>query len=80
MDSSIHCFGLNISSVYIQLSLSMQAQSTMEVDSWICAIHSACASSFARQHGRDNTLRLMKSELHKMDINIDVVSGLPPFV
>jgi len=51
-----------------------QAQSPMELDSWICSVHSACASSFARQHGKDNTLRLMKSELHKMETNIDVVS------
>ncbi|XP_021361265.1 protein still life, isoform SIF type 1-like [Mizuhopecten yessoensis] len=49
-----------------------QALSPTEVDSWICAVHSACASAFARQHGKDNTLRLMKSELHKLETNIDV--------
>ncbi|XP_061171231.1 protein still life, isoform SIF type 1-like isoform X4 [Saccostrea echinata] len=49
-----------------------EATSLMEQESWICAVHSACASSFARQHGKDNTLRLMKKELHKLETNIDV--------
>ena len=51
----------------------MQALSSTEVENWICAIHSACASSLARQHGKDNTLKLIKSEQHKLENNIDVV-------
>lgn len=49
-----------------------QASSQTELDSWVCAIHSACAASFARQHGKDNTVRLLRSELHKLDTNIDI--------
>ncbi|XP_056015232.1 protein still life, isoforms C/SIF type 2-like isoform X5 [Ostrea edulis] len=49
-----------------------EATSPMEQESWICSVHSACASSFARQHGKDNTLRLMKRELHKLETNIDI--------
>jgi T-lymphoma invasion and metastasis-inducing protein 1 len=51
----------------------LQALSSTEVENWICAIHSACASSLARQHGKDNTLKLIKSEQHKLENNIDVV-------
>ncbi|XP_071133546.1 protein still life, isoform SIF type 1-like isoform X4 [Mytilus edulis] len=49
-----------------------QALSSTEVENWICAIHSACASSLARQHGKDNSLKLIKSEQHKLENNIDV--------
>lgn len=52
-----------------------QASSQTELDSWVRAIHSACAASYARQHGKDNTVRLLRSELHKLDTNIDIVSG-----
>ena len=38
------------------------------------AIHSACASSFARQHGKENTLKLLKSEIQKLESSIDIVS------
>ena len=59
--------------------LSLQATTPMEQESWICAVHSACASSFARHHGKDNTLRLMKKELHNLETNIDVVSDQDNF-
>ncbi|WAR08890.1 SIF1-like protein [Mya arenaria] len=32
----------------------------------------ACAGSFARQHGKENIVRLLRSELHKLDTNIDI--------
>ena len=31
--------------------------------------------SFARQHGKDKTLKLLTSELEKLDTSIDTVSG-----
>ncbi|XP_060603385.1 protein still life, isoform SIF type 1-like isoform X2 [Ruditapes philippinarum] len=49
-----------------------QASSQTELDSWVCAIHSACAGSYARQHGKDNIVRLLRSELHKLETNIDI--------
>ncbi|XP_052239037.1 protein still life, isoform SIF type 1-like isoform X5 [Dreissena polymorpha] len=49
-----------------------QASSQTELDSWVCAIHSACAGSFARQHGKENIVRLLRSELHKLETNIDI--------
>ncbi|XP_041354996.1 protein still life, isoforms C/SIF type 2-like isoform X2 [Gigantopelta aegis] len=48
-----------------------QASSQNDLENWIRAIHSACASSYARQHGKDNTLKLLKSELEKLETNID---------
>ncbi|KAL4232685.1 T-lymphoma invasion and metastasis-inducing protein 1 [Mactra antiquata] len=49
-----------------------QASNQTDLDSWVCAIHSACAGSFARQHGKDNIVRLLRSELHKLETNIDI--------
>ena len=51
-----------------------QALSQIELENWISAIHSACASSFARQHGKENTLRLLRSEIQKLENSIDLVS------
>ncbi|CAL1547658.1 unnamed protein product [Lymnaea stagnalis] len=49
-----------------------QASSQIDLENWIRAIHSACASSYARQHGKDNTLKLLCSELTKLDSSIDM--------
>lgn len=49
-----------------------QAPSQIELENWIRAIHSACASLFARQHGKDNTLKLLKSEIQRLETNIDM--------
>ncbi|XP_050393235.1 protein still life, isoform SIF type 1 isoform X3 [Patella vulgata] len=49
----------------------LQAASQIDLENWIRSIHSACASSFARQHGKDNTLKLLKSELNRLDSNVD---------
>lgn len=68
-------FTLQIKKITSQIfSLSLKASSQTELDSWVCAIHSACAGSFARQHGKDNIVRLLRSELHKLETNIDIVS------
>ncbi|XP_074662751.1 protein still life, isoforms C/SIF type 2-like isoform X1 [Tubulanus polymorphus] len=49
-----------------------QAPSQTELNNWIASIHSACASSYARQHGKDNTLKLLRSEIQKLDTSIDM--------
>lgn len=59
---------------YIVCILFLQAPSQIELENWIRAIHSACASLFARQHGKDNTLKLLKSEIQRLETNIDMVS------
>ena len=47
--------------------------SQVDLENWICGIHSACASSFARQHGKENTLKLLHSETDKLENSIDLV-------
>ena len=51
-----------------------QAPSQIELENWINGIHSACASSYARQHGKENTLKLLRSEIQKLENSIDLVS------
>ncbi|KAL8579618.1 hypothetical protein ACOMHN_025571 [Nucella lapillus] len=48
-----------------------QASSQIDLENWIRAVHSACASSFARQHGKDNTLKLLTTQLEKLESSID---------
>ena len=50
----------------------------MELENWVNSIHSACASSFARQHGKENTLKLLQSEVQKLESSIDLVRPPPP--
>ncbi|CAH1798643.1 unnamed protein product [Owenia fusiformis] len=47
-----------------------QAPTQIELENWVTSIHSACASLFARQHGKDNTLKLLRSEIQKLDNGI----------
>uniref|UniRef100_A0A4W4DMT1 TIAM Rac1 associated GEF 1b n=1 Tax=Electrophorus electricus TaxID=8005 RepID=A0A4W4DMT1_ELEEL len=49
-----------------------QTCSQTELENWVTAIHSACAAAFARQHRRDDTTRLLRSELRKLEQKIDM--------
>ena len=49
----------------------------MELENWMNGLHSACAPSFARQHGKENTLKLLRSEIQKLENSIDLVSRPP---
>ncbi|KAL4647747.1 T-lymphoma invasion and metastasis-inducing protein 1-like [Arapaima gigas] len=49
-----------------------QTSSQTELENWITAIHSACASAVARQHRRNDTLRLLRSEIRKLEQKIDM--------
>ncbi|CAI9169162.1 unnamed protein product [Rangifer tarandus platyrhynchus] len=48
-----------------------QTTSQTELENWITAIHSACAAAVARHHHKD-TLRLLKSEIKKLEQKIDM--------
>uniref|UniRef100_A0A1I8F6L3 PH domain-containing protein n=1 Tax=Macrostomum lignano TaxID=282301 RepID=A0A1I8F6L3_9PLAT len=52
----------------------LQAPDGAELDSWVTALHTACASLFARQHGKSDTVKLLKSEIAKLECSIDLVS------
>ncbi|XP_076002525.1 rho guanine nucleotide exchange factor TIAM1-like [Genypterus blacodes] len=49
-----------------------QTCSQTELENWITAIHSACATAVARQHHRDDTVRLLRAEIKKLEQKIDM--------
>ncbi|XP_075958443.1 rho guanine nucleotide exchange factor TIAM1 [Anarhichas minor] len=49
-----------------------QTSGQTELENWITAIHSACAASLARQHHRDDTVRLLRTEIRKLEQKIDM--------
>ncbi|XP_061575707.1 rho guanine nucleotide exchange factor TIAM1 isoform X1 [Cololabis saira] len=49
-----------------------QTCSQTELENWITAIHSACAAAVARQHHREDTVRLLRSEIKKLEQKIDM--------
>ncbi|KAI1903388.1 hypothetical protein AGOR_G00026670 [Albula goreensis] len=49
-----------------------QTSSQTELENWITALHSACAAAFARQHHRDDTVRLLRSEIKKLEQKMDM--------
>lgn len=53
-------------------SVSMQTCSQTELENWITAIHSACATAVARQHHREDTVRLLRAEIKKLEQKIDM--------
>lgn len=50
-----------------------EAPSQIELENWTNGLHSACASSFARHHGKENTIKLLRTEIHKLENGIDLV-------
>ncbi|XP_048120534.1 rho guanine nucleotide exchange factor TIAM1 isoform X4 [Alosa alosa] len=53
-------------------SFLFQTCSQTELENWITAIHSACAAAVARQHHRDDTVRLLRAEIKKLEQKIDM--------
>nr|XP_025728055.1 T-lymphoma invasion and metastasis-inducing protein 1 isoform X3 [Callorhinus ursinus] len=49
-----------------------QTTSQTELENWITAIHSACAAAVARHHHKEDTLRLLRSEIKKLEQKIDM--------
>lgn len=49
-----------------------QTSSQTELENWITAIHSACAAALARQHHREDTVRLLRTEIRKLEQKIDM--------
>ncbi|KAG7455586.1 hypothetical protein JOB18_045786 [Solea senegalensis] len=49
-----------------------QTCSQTELENWITAIHSACATAVARQHHREDTVRLLRAEMKKLEQKIDM--------
>ncbi|XP_051535161.1 rho guanine nucleotide exchange factor TIAM1-like isoform X1 [Myxocyprinus asiaticus] len=53
-------------------SFLFQTCSQTELENWITAIHSACATAVARQHHREDTVRLLRAEIRKLEQKIDM--------
>lgn len=51
---------------------SFQTSGQTELENWITAIHSACAAALARQHHREDTVRLLRTEIRKLEQKIDM--------
>ncbi|XP_053297487.1 rho guanine nucleotide exchange factor TIAM1 isoform X1 [Pleuronectes platessa] len=49
-----------------------QTSGQTELENWITAIHSACAAALARQHHREDTVRLLRTEVRKLEQKIDM--------
>ncbi|KAG1928465.1 T-lymphoma invasion and metastasis-inducing protein [Pimephales promelas] len=49
-----------------------QTSGQTELENWITAIHSACAAVVARQHHHEDTVRLLRSEIKKLEQKIDM--------
>ncbi|XP_020501962.1 rho guanine nucleotide exchange factor TIAM1 [Labrus bergylta] len=49
-----------------------QTCSQTELENWITAVHSACATAVARQHHREDTVRLLRAEIKKLEQKIDM--------
>ncbi|KAG7460626.1 hypothetical protein MATL_G00200670, partial [Megalops atlanticus] len=49
-----------------------QASSQTDLENWVTAIHSASASLFAKRHGREDTVRLLRSQTQALLQKIDM--------
>ncbi|XP_032388834.1 T-lymphoma invasion and metastasis-inducing protein 1 isoform X1 [Etheostoma spectabile] len=49
-----------------------QTSGQTELENWITAIHSACAAALARLHHREDTVRLLRTEIRKLEQKIDM--------
>uniref|UniRef100_A0A8C2QTD0 TIAM Rac1 associated GEF 2 n=1 Tax=Capra hircus TaxID=9925 RepID=A0A8C2QTD0_CAPHI len=47
-----------------------------DLENWVTAIHSACASLFAKKHGKEDTVRLLKNQTRNLLQKIDMDSKM----
>lgn len=62
----------SVVTIKVTLLVPIQTTSQTELENWITAIHSACAAAVARHHHKEDTLRLLKSEIKKLEQKIDM--------
>ncbi|XP_038955578.1 rho guanine nucleotide exchange factor TIAM2 isoform X2 [Rattus norvegicus] len=67
----VFCLSNSYGDVYL-----FQATSQTDLENWITAIHSACASLFAKKHGKEDTVRLLKSQTRGLLQKIDMDSKM----
>ncbi|XP_056623597.1 rho guanine nucleotide exchange factor TIAM2 isoform X2 [Triplophysa dalaica] len=64
-----------LSNVYGDVYL-FQASNQTDLENWVTAIHSACASLFAKRNGKEDTLRLLHGEIRGILQKIDMDSKM----
>uniref|UniRef100_H2UNA5 TIAM Rac1 associated GEF 1 n=1 Tax=Takifugu rubripes TaxID=31033 RepID=H2UNA5_TAKRU len=63
----VFCLSNSLGDAYL-----FQTCSQTELENWITAIHSACATAVARLHHREDTVRLLRAEIKKLEQKIDM--------
>ncbi|KAM9665333.1 rho guanine nucleotide exchange factor TIAM2 isoform 2-T2 [Trichechus inunguis] len=68
---NVFCLSNNFGDIYL-----FQATSQTDLENWVTAIHSACASLFAKKHGKEDTVRLLKNQTKNLLQKIDMDSKM----
>ncbi|XP_037750956.1 rho guanine nucleotide exchange factor TIAM2 isoform X1 [Chelonia mydas] len=68
---NVFCLSNSFGDVYL-----FQATSQTDLENWITAIHSACASLFAKKLGKEDTVRLLKNQTKSLIQKIDMDSKM----
>ncbi|KAI5773778.1 TIAM2 [Gulo gulo luscus] len=68
---NVFCLSNSFGDVYL-----FQATSQTDLENWVTAIHSACASLFAKKHGKEDTVRLLKNQTKNLIQKIDMDSKM----
>ncbi|KAJ7409643.1 hypothetical protein WISP_113300 [Willisornis vidua] len=64
---NVFCLSNSFGDVYL-----FQATSQTDLENWVTAIHSACASLFAKKLGKEDTVRLLKNQTKSLFQKIDM--------
>uniref|UniRef100_A0A673H1F1 T-lymphoma invasion and metastasis-inducing protein 2-like n=1 Tax=Sinocyclocheilus rhinocerous TaxID=307959 RepID=A0A673H1F1_9TELE len=68
---NVFCLSNAYGDVYL-----FQASNQTDLENWVTAIHSASASLFARRYGKEDTLRLLRGQIHGLLQKIDMDSKM----
>ncbi|KAM8953500.1 rho guanine nucleotide exchange factor TIAM2 [Pelodytes ibericus] len=68
---NVFCLSNSFGDVYL-----FQATSQTDLENWVTAVHSACASLFAKKHGKEDTIKLLKSQTRSIIQKVDMDSKM----
>uniref|UniRef100_A0AAY4CJR9 TIAM Rac1 associated GEF 2a n=1 Tax=Denticeps clupeoides TaxID=299321 RepID=A0AAY4CJR9_9TELE len=68
---NVFCLSNTYGDVYL-----FQATNQTDLENWVTAIHSASASLFAKRHGKEDTLRLLRGQIRGLLQKIDMDSKM----
>uniref|UniRef100_A0A8C1K2Z6 TIAM Rac1 associated GEF 2a n=1 Tax=Cyprinus carpio TaxID=7962 RepID=A0A8C1K2Z6_CYPCA len=68
---NVFCLSNTYGDVYL-----FQASNQTDLENWVTAIHSASASLFAKRYGKEDTLRLLRGQIHGLLQKIDMDSKM----